>query len=78
MMPMWSHWIRQLKAIAQNGNTYAKNPFDLERYHALETDGTGFFRENDLPPLSTSRVTEAQIRRIFEHHRNPSLPTDFD
>ena len=45
---------------------------------SLETDGTGFFKENDVPPLSTSRVTEAQIRRIFEHHRNPSLPTDFD
>lgn len=204
-MQMWLHWIRQLEAIAQNGKTYAKNPFDLERYHALErltaeiaaadcgltaeaieeifardagpatpkldvragiigdggillvrersdglwtlpggwidvqeapseaavrevreesgyecravklvavldrnrhghppilfhtyklvfqceltggapaesieTDGVDFFREDELPPLSRSRVTEAQIHRVFEHHRNPDLPTDFD
>jgi ADP-ribose pyrophosphatase YjhB (NUDIX family) len=203
--PPWLHWVRQLKAIAQNGTTYSKNPFDVERYHALEqlateiaaahvelpldtvretfaretgpatpkldvragiirddgillvkersdglwtlpggwidveesaseaavretreesgyecrvvkliaaldrnrhghppilfhtykliflceltggaaaesveTDGTGFFPENELPPLSTSRVTPAQIHRVFEHHRTPNLPTDFD
>jgi ADP-ribose pyrophosphatase YjhB (NUDIX family) len=43
-----------------------------------ETTAVGFFAENALPPLSLPRVTEAQIRRMFEHARDPSLPTDYD
>ncbi len=45
---------------------------------SLETRGASFFAEGVLPPLSLGRVTEAQIRRMFEHGRNPALPTDFD
>src|SRR4051812_26291305 len=45
---------------------------------SVETAAVGFFGKNDLPPLSTGRVTEAQIRRMFEHARDVSLPTDFD
>jgi ADP-ribose pyrophosphatase YjhB (NUDIX family) len=43
-----------------------------------ETDSVGFFAEPEIPELSITRVTPAQIRRMFEHHRNPELPTDFD
>jgi ADP-ribose pyrophosphatase YjhB (NUDIX family) len=43
-----------------------------------ETDSIGFFAETEIPDLSITRVTPAQIRRMFEHHRNPELPTDFD
>jgi ADP-ribose pyrophosphatase YjhB (NUDIX family) len=43
-----------------------------------ETAAVGFFAENALPPLSLPRVTEAQIRRMFEHARDASLPTDYD
>jgi len=43
-----------------------------------ETAGAAFFAEDKLPELSLSRITEKQIRRMFEHMRNPSLPTDFD
>lgn len=45
---------------------------------SLETSAVGFFDRQDLPPLSTPRVLEVQIRRMFEHHDNPDLPTDFD
>jgi ADP-ribose pyrophosphatase YjhB (NUDIX family) len=45
---------------------------------STETDAVGFFGENEIPELSIGRVTPAQIRRLFEHHRNPNLPTDFD
>src|SRR5437868_2580861 len=38
----------------------------------------GFYGETGLPPLSLGRVTEAQVRRMFEHARDPSLPTDYD
>ena len=43
-----------------------------------ETDSVGFFGESDIPDLSRSRVTPAQITRMFEHHRQPDLATDFD
>lgn len=45
---------------------------------SAETDAVGFFDESSLPELSISRVTRDQILRMFEHHRDPSLPTDFD
>jgi ADP-ribose pyrophosphatase YjhB (NUDIX family) len=31
----WLKWAQQLQAIAQNGLTYCKNDFDIERYHQL-------------------------------------------
>jgi ADP-ribose pyrophosphatase YjhB (NUDIX family) len=44
----------------------------------LETDGVAFFREDELPALSLTRNTPAEIHRLFEHHRHPDWPTDFD
>jgi ADP-ribose pyrophosphatase YjhB (NUDIX family) len=43
-----------------------------------ETKEVGFFPEAELPQLSIMRVTAAQIARLFEHHRHPNWPTDFD
>lgn len=43
-----------------------------------ETTGVDFFAEDALPPLSTTRVTAAQITHFFEHYRHPDLPTCFD
>jgi len=43
-----------------------------------ETAGAQFFAEDHLPPLSLSRVTPRQIALMFEHLRNPALPTTFD
>lgn len=31
----WLAWLQQLQAIAQNGLTYAQDPFDIERYEAI-------------------------------------------
>jgi ADP-ribose pyrophosphatase YjhB (NUDIX family) len=44
----------------------------------VDTDGARFFGEKELPKLSISRVTRAQISRFFEQHRYPDLPADFD
>lgn len=44
----------------------------------METDEAAFFGEHELPPLSLARVTPTQIARVFELHRNPHLPADFD
>ena len=43
-----------------------------------ETDSVGFFGEPEIPELSITRVTPTQIGRMFEHHRVPGMPTDFD
>jgi ADP-ribose pyrophosphatase YjhB (NUDIX family) len=43
-----------------------------------ETDGVDFFSEANLPELSIDRVTPGHIKRLFEHHRHPQWPTDFD
>ncbi|MGJ5817980.1 NUDIX hydrolase [Paludibaculum fermentans] len=43
-----------------------------------ETDAVEFFAENEIPPLSLTRVTPALIAHLFEHHRHPEWPTSFD
>jgi ADP-ribose pyrophosphatase YjhB (NUDIX family) len=45
---------------------------------ALETLGIGWFDVHALPPLSLSRVNHRQLERALAHHRDPSLPTEFD
>ncbi len=45
---------------------------------SIETDGVEFFPVNALPPLSTGRTTAEQVQRMYQHHLNRSLPTDFD
>ncbi len=42
-----------------------------------ETSEVAWFALDALPPLSTGRTTAAQIRRLYEHHLYPDLPTDF-
>jgi len=43
-----------------------------------ETSASDFFAEDRLPDLSIGRTLPAQISRMFAHHRQPDLATDFD
>jgi ADP-ribose pyrophosphatase YjhB (NUDIX family) len=43
-----------------------------------ECADVAFFPEGSVPQLSRTRVTEAQLARMFEFLRDPSLPADFD
>ena len=43
-----------------------------------ETADAEFFAEDARPPLSLSRVTPGQVAHMFEHFRQPTLPTSFD
>ncbi|HEY2576908.1 MAG TPA: NUDIX hydrolase N-terminal domain-containing protein [Streptosporangiaceae bacterium] len=45
---------------------------------ALETLDVGWFAIGELPPLSLGRVNLREIERALAHHRDPSLPTEFD
>jgi len=43
-----------------------------------ETDGVQFFALNDLPPLSTGRITAEQLHLLHRHWLSLELPTEFD
>lgn len=45
---------------------------------SIETDAVDFFKLDELPPLSTGRITAAQIELLYRHHLQPALPTEFD
>jgi hypothetical protein len=43
-----------------------------------ETDAVEFFAVGALPDLSNGRILASQIERLYRHHLDPALPTDFD
>lgn len=45
---------------------------------SIETTAVHFFAEDNIPPLSLSRVTPVQIRHMFDHYRHPEWPASFD
>ena len=45
---------------------------------SIETDGVEFFDGDNLPELSLTRVTPAQIPRLLEYVRDPGRLADFD
>lgn len=45
---------------------------------SIETLDARFFSKDELPTLSTPRITKDQILRFYEHLANPDWPTDFD
>ena len=51
---------------------------DEEPLSDVDTYGARFFGEQEVPDLSVTRITRAQISRLFAQHRDPSIPTDFD
>ncbi|HEX4389753.1 MAG TPA: NUDIX hydrolase [Steroidobacteraceae bacterium] len=44
----------------------------------METDAVAFFPVTALPPLSTGRILAPQIERLYRHHLERGLPTEFD
>jgi ADP-ribose pyrophosphatase YjhB (NUDIX family) len=49
-----------------------------EQLSDVDADAVGFFGEQEIPGLSVTRITRAQISRLFQQHRDPAIPTDFD
>jgi ADP-ribose pyrophosphatase YjhB (NUDIX family) len=45
---------------------------------SLETTEIGFFAPDALPELSLGRNNPEQLALLFEHHRQPALPTLFE
>lgn len=64
---VWLGWIRRLRALAQNGLTYAENPFDQERYRDL----------SDLTAEIAARHAELDaetVRGLFAQELGPATP----
>lgn len=45
---------------------------------SYETTAVEFVALDNLPELSTGRSNAEQIRRMYQHHLHPDLPTEFD
>ncbi|WP_283152910.1 NUDIX hydrolase [Guptibacillus hwajinpoensis] len=45
---------------------------------SIETSDCGFFAQDELPPLSTGRITESQVGMLYNLHNNVTLPPVFD
>ena len=60
-------WIRQLQAIAQNGLTYAKDQYDIERYAAVRRIAS------EMAARLSSGSVET-VARLFEDERGHATP----
>lgn len=63
----WLEWIKQIHAIAQWGLTYAKDPFDLERYQVLKDLSVEMMA--DFTEMDKSRMPE-----LFAHEVGYATP----
>ena len=62
VVPAWLRWVRRMQALAQNGLTYAHDPFDRQRYEelrALAREILGSALSRMLPGEDAAAVTGA-------------------
>lgn len=60
-MPQWLSWARRIQALAQSGLTYARDEFDRERYHELQTIAAEMMASGtDTPLESVQSLFDAQ------------------
>ena len=63
----WINWFRRLQAIAQNGRSYCKNEFDLQRYQQVE----------DIAAEIAAKHSGRELRIIkgmFQQETGPATP----
>ncbi|MES2344198.1 MAG: NUDIX hydrolase [Pseudomonadota bacterium] len=83
--------VRKLAAVIdRNKHPYLPEPFQAYKLFflceivggsprdSIETGQPAFFALDALPELSPARVIPEHIARMFDHHADPSLPTDYD
>ncbi len=63
----WLKWATDIQGIAQNGLTYAKDPFDIERYHALQDIASEMIAHQ-------SHHKHTTIKTLFEKERWHATP----
>ncbi len=56
MEPIWIDWAKRLQAVAQNGLTYAQNPYDVERYEQVRQVAAEMIADR----------SGAEVQRVFD------------
>ena len=67
MGPGWLRLASRLQAIAQDGLTYAKNPYDLERYELLRELAVEFMAEG-------AGADPEHVHALFAREAGPATP----
>ncbi len=67
MDPKWLDWVRRVQAIAQNGLTYSKHPYDIDRYNTLLDIAAEMV-------ASQEPVSAEQVRGIFARETGHATP----
>ena len=74
-------WGKKVYVVAADYN-YGQITSQWVKKYVLENGGEvpsiDFFPLDALPELSSGRVLAPQILRLYQHHLDRSLPTDFD
>ncbi len=67
MPPQWLEWAKRLQAIAQNGLTYAHDPFDIERYEATRRIAAEIVAAHSDIDLNS-------VSDLFANEKGPATP----
>ena len=67
MSAEWLGWVRRLQAIAQSGLTYAKDPYDVERYEQVRSIAAEV-------AASRSEATAERIDALFSEQSGYATP----
>ena len=67
MSAEWLGWVRRLQAIAQSGLTYAKDPYDVERYEQVRSIAAEV-------AASRSEATAERIDALFSEESGYATP----
>lgn len=59
-IPQWLDWAQRLQAIAQDGLTFCRDPFDIERYHQIQRIAAEM-----LAGAGISEPKEHQLQQTF-------------
>ncbi|MEH7385780.1 NUDIX hydrolase [Bacillus sp. JJ1521] len=81
---------RLLGVLDRNKHGHTPNIYDIykifiecelvggEPMTSIETSDVGFFLKESIPPLSVGRITEEQIRKLFEYKDKQQIEVMFD
>jgi len=62
MSDPWLGWFKELQSIAQNGLTYSKDPFDLQRFEVLrELASRMIANVSDQPPVKVKGLFDQEV-----------------
>jgi len=88
IQPAWLMWARKLQALAQNGLTYAQNPYDKDRYRQLQNVAAAVSELFDPSSLAgallyaavffaaaagVARFIRTSVRRLLSHPDHAQL-----